>query len=179
MTKKTKVALLFGGASNEYEVSLRSAYAVYCHLPSDCTPILIGITKDGDWLHYKGAPALIEKDGWQKDGSKLSRIHITLAPHGALHTDAGEDVTPDLFLPILHGQTCEDGRLQGLFDLIGIPYVGCGCAASVLTGHLLPAMEDGRYNRILFCPTGALLSPTSTQQGESIPCVCHAVAIEM
>lgn len=56
---------------------------------------------------------------------------------------------------------------------------GCGCAASVLTGHLLPAMEDGRYNRILFCPTGALLSPTSTQQGESIPCVCHAVAIEM
>ncbi len=56
---------------------------------------------------------------------------------------------------------------------------GCGCAATVLTGHLLPAMEDGRYTRILFCPTGALLSPTSTQQGESIPCVCHAVAIEM
>ena len=56
---------------------------------------------------------------------------------------------------------------------------GCGCAASVLTGHLLPALEDGRYNRILFCPTGALLSPTSTQQGESIPSVCHAVAIEM
>ena len=56
---------------------------------------------------------------------------------------------------------------------------GCGCAASVLTGHLLPAMESGRYSRILFCPTGALLSPTSTQQGESIPSVCHAVAIEM
>ena len=56
---------------------------------------------------------------------------------------------------------------------------GCGCAATVLTGHLLPAMEDGRYNRILFCPTGALLSPTTTQQGESIPSICHAVALEM
>ena len=55
---------------------------------------------------------------------------------------------------------------------------GCGCAASVLTGHLLPGLEQGRWKRILFCPTGALLSPTSTQQGESIPSVCHAVAIE-
>lgn len=55
---------------------------------------------------------------------------------------------------------------------------GCGCAASVLTGHLLPTMERGELKRILFCPTGALLSPTSTQQGESIPSICHAVAIE-
>lgn len=55
---------------------------------------------------------------------------------------------------------------------------GCGCAASVLTGYLLPGLEQGRWKRILFCPTGALLSPTSTQQGESIPSVCHAVAIE-
>ena len=55
---------------------------------------------------------------------------------------------------------------------------GCGCAASVLTGHLLPGLEEGRWKRILFCPTGALLSPTSTQQGESIPSICHAVAIE-
>ena len=56
---------------------------------------------------------------------------------------------------------------------------GCGCAASVLTGHLLPALERGDLKRILFCPTGALLSPTSTQQGESIPSICHAVAIEL
>jgi stage V sporulation protein AD len=55
---------------------------------------------------------------------------------------------------------------------------GCGCAASVLTGHLLPALKKGELKRVLFCPTGALLSPTSTQQGESIPSVCHAVALE-
>ncbi len=54
---------------------------------------------------------------------------------------------------------------------------GCGCSASVLTGYLLNGMRAGRWNNILFCATGALLSPTSVQQGESIPSICHAVAI--
>lgn len=54
---------------------------------------------------------------------------------------------------------------------------GCGCSASVLTGYLLKNMERGEFSRILFCPTGALLSPLTTQQGESIPSICHAVAI--
>ncbi len=54
---------------------------------------------------------------------------------------------------------------------------GCGCSAVVLTGHLLGGMKAGWWKNILFCGTGALLSPTSTQQGESIPCICHAVAI--
>jgi len=54
---------------------------------------------------------------------------------------------------------------------------GCGCSATVLSGHLLNGMRAGRWNRILFAATGALLSPTSTQQGESIPCICCAVSI--
>ena len=54
---------------------------------------------------------------------------------------------------------------------------GCGAAATVLNGYILNAMRDGRWNRILFCPTGALMSTTSAQQGESIPGICHAVAI--
>ena len=54
---------------------------------------------------------------------------------------------------------------------------GCGCCASVLTGHLLGGMTAGKWKNILFCPTGALHSPTSAFQGESIPCICHAVAI--
>ena len=52
---------------------------------------------------------------------------------------------------------------------------GCGCAASVLNGYLLRGMRQKKWNRILFAPTGALLSPTSTFQGESIPSICHAV----
>ena len=52
---------------------------------------------------------------------------------------------------------------------------GCGCSASVLNGYLLRGMRQGRWRRILFAPTGALLSPTSSFQGESIPGICHAV----
>ena len=55
---------------------------------------------------------------------------------------------------------------------------GCGCSASVLTGHFLRGMRDGLWRRVLFAATGALMSPTTAQQGESIPAICHAVAIE-
>lgn len=55
---------------------------------------------------------------------------------------------------------------------------GCGCSAITLCGHLLTELQQGRLKKILFCGTGALLSPTSTQQGLPIPAVCHAVAIE-
>ncbi len=52
---------------------------------------------------------------------------------------------------------------------------GCGCSAAVLCGHLLKRMEQGELGDILFCATGALMSPTSQQQGQSIPGVCHVV----
>ena len=54
---------------------------------------------------------------------------------------------------------------------------GCGCSAITLCGELLNKLRDGKLKRILFCGTGALLSPTSTQQGLPIPGVCHAVSI--
>ena len=54
---------------------------------------------------------------------------------------------------------------------------GCGCSAAVLTGYLMQQMKTGKIKRLLFAGTGALLSPTSSQQGESIPGICHAVAI--
>ena len=54
---------------------------------------------------------------------------------------------------------------------------GCGCSASVLCGYLLRGMREKKWNRVLFAPTGALLSPTSSFQGESIPGICHAVIL--
>ncbi len=54
---------------------------------------------------------------------------------------------------------------------------GCGCCASVVTGYILNGMREGRWQNVLFCPTGALHSPTSLLQGESIPGICHAIAI--
>lgn len=54
---------------------------------------------------------------------------------------------------------------------------GCGCSATVLSGYILNGMREGRWNKILFAATGALLSPVTTQQGESIPSICHLVCI--
>lgn len=54
---------------------------------------------------------------------------------------------------------------------------GCGCSAAVLNGYLLRGMREGRWKKIIFAPTGALLSPTSSFQGESIPGICHAVVL--
>lgn len=54
---------------------------------------------------------------------------------------------------------------------------GCGCSASVLSGYLLRGMREKKWNRLVFAPTGALLSPTSSAQGESIPGICHAVVL--
>lgn len=94
----------------------------------------------------------------------------------------GSEILEDFFaqdgMPLDNHKDC--GLL--LFDLkaqdVHCGGSGCGCAASVLTGYLLEGLKNGTWNRILFCPTGALLSPTSTMQGESIPSVCHAVVIE-
>ena len=55
---------------------------------------------------------------------------------------------------------------------------GCGCGASVLNAHILPMMQRGELERIIFMATGALMSTTSSQQGESIPGIAHAVVLE-
>ena len=78
---------------------------------------------------------------------------------GARHTDCGL---------LIFDQEGQDVHCGGS---------GCGCSASVLTGYLLNGMKAGRWTDVLFCPTGALHSPTATMQGESIPGVCHAVAL--
>lgn len=97
----------------------------------------------------------------------------------------GYDIACDLFeqhkFPI-HQTKYDDCGLM-IYDRQKQSYAnaggsGCGCSAAVTYGHLLKRMRKGELNRILVVATGALLSPLSYQQGESIPCVAHAVAIE-
>ena len=128
--KHIKVALLFGGASNEYAISLRSAAAVLRHLDEKYEPILIGITQNGSWYLFRGEIDAIEQDTWWQNPSLLSALDLSLEVQGGFKTERNERILPDVIIPVLHGQNCEDGRLQGLLDLSGIPYVGCGCAAS-------------------------------------------------
>ena len=132
--KKT-IAILFGGHSSEYSVSLESAYSVLCHLDHDKYNIyMIGITKDGKWYHFDGDILDIQNDTWWQHP-----LHeVTISPDPTKHaliemkTDHFILVHIDAIFPILHGKNGEDGTVQGLIALSGIPLIGCSVASSAL-----------------------------------------------
>ena len=128
-----KILIFFGGCSTEYGVSLQSAAAVLAHLDqSRYQPVLVGITRQGAWRYYPGGPQEIAADCWQPgsvpcllDPSRGARRLILLDENWTcLDFDAA--------LPLLHGKNGEDGTIQGLFQLSGIPYVGCNTLSSAV-----------------------------------------------
>ena len=135
MTQKTIVAVLFGGVSSEHEVSRLSVSSVLANLDREkYEAVPVGITKDGRWLRFDGEERLIADGSWEKDAPHLTPCILSpdAAHHGLLVLgEAGwEIVRVDVVFPVLHGRGGEDGTVQGLLDLAGIPYVGCGVAAS-------------------------------------------------
>ena len=135
MIKKT-VAVIFGGHSPEYDVSLKSAYSIIRAIDRDnFEVVLLGITRDGQWFRYSGALEDIPADKWHEDASSLRSVVVPPSRGcGLLELEDGR-VTPlhvDVVFPVLHGQYGEDGTVQGMFELAGIPVVGAGSAASAL-----------------------------------------------
>lgn len=134
---KMTVAVLFGGCSSEYAVSLQSAAAVLAHLDRErYTVVAVGITKEGRWLRYTGPVSTLEEDTWAQDTARL--FPCLLSPDRADHglwecrPEGWRLVHLDAVLPILHGRNGEDGTVQGLCELAGIPVAGCGCLCSAL-----------------------------------------------
>ncbi len=132
---KLNVALLFGGVSSEHEVSRVSATTIADHLsPRRYHVYKVGITKDGRWLYYFGPTEKMADGTWEEDPSCVPCIvSPSHSDHGlVLHRHDGTwAVLPvDVAIPALHGKNGEDGTIQGLFELAGIPYVGCGVLAS-------------------------------------------------
>ena len=130
-----KLCVLFGGASTEHEVSCRSAESVLNHIDCEKYDVAtVGITREGRWLRYQGGdPAAIRSGAWERDpGNRPSCISPDTSVHGILYPDGSTERT-DVVFPILHGKNGEDGTMQGLLELAGIPYVGCGVAASANT----------------------------------------------
>ena len=135
--KKIKLAVIFGGKSSEYSVSLHSAES----LLQNCDPqrydlTLIGITKEGKWLHYPSRDfEAIAHDHWHEN--PLCR-EVMLSPSAKVgFVELDEDGTykklpVDVIFPCLHGKNGEDGTIQGLFELSEIPYVGCSHISSAL-----------------------------------------------
>lgn len=137
--KKT-VLCLFGGKSTEYKVSLRSVCTVLDALNQEKYNIIrVGITEDGVWYHYTGTNDRILADTWHTDAEHLRRA--MLSPSYGDHNlyiesnteNTFDTVKIDTVIPVVHGAYCEDGTLQGLLSMTGIPYVGPHTAASAVS----------------------------------------------
>lgn len=135
--QRKRIAVIFGGCSTEYEVSLQSAHAVFENLdPNRYDVVAIGITKNGDWYCYKGAYEKIADNSWTEDKPHLVPVTISVSRNKKGFLELSEkEVTflpIDLVFPVLHGKNGEDGTLQGMFELAGISIVGCGALSSAL-----------------------------------------------
>ena len=134
--KKLSVCVLFGGISPEHEVSLRSAEFVLNSLdPEKFNIFPVGITKNGDWILYTGTDYSLLPSGEWKNYPQNRRAAISPVRGQGLLSFEGDCVVRewiDVVFPVLHGENGEDGAMQGLLQMAGIPYVGPHVAASAV-----------------------------------------------
>ncbi len=136
MQKKT-IAVIFGGNSTEYEVSLQSASAVLENINKEKYSVVpIGITRNGNWYHYTGKIENIANNTWFEEKEKICTAAVSQNPSvkGLIELREGtyRILQIDFAFPVLHGKNGEDGTVQGLFELAGIPIIGCNTLASAL-----------------------------------------------
>ena len=134
--KKLSVCILFGGISPEHEVSLRSAESVLNNIDKEKYNIFpVGITKEGDWIHFKSEDYSLLPTGAWKSHPDNRRAAISPVRGQGLLSFEGDCVVReaiDVVFPVLHGENGEDGAMQGLLQMAGIPYVGPHVAASAV-----------------------------------------------
>ena len=130
------LCVIFGGVSSEHEVSLRSATSVLENVDRQKYKLVtLGIAKDGRWLLYDGPTELIKSGEWERSGKVVPAILSPDRGHGGLlllGEGGPSTLGVDVVFGVLHGKNGEDGTIQGLMELAGIPYVGCGVLASAL-----------------------------------------------
>ena len=133
---KLNVCILFGGMSPEHEVSLRSAESVLNNIDKEKYNVYpVGIAKDGDWILFKGDDySMLPAGTWMTfEGNRRCAIS-PIRGQGLLcfEGDCVVRETIDVVFPVMHGENCEDGAMQGLLKLAGIPYVGPHVSASAV-----------------------------------------------
>ncbi len=131
---KLSVCVLFGGVSPEHEVSLRSAGSVLSHMdPEKYNIFPVGITKEGDWVLYGGDDyAALAAGSWLECPANRRAAVSPVRGQGLLSFEGDCVVREriDVVFPVLHGENGEDGSIQGLMQLAGLPCVGSGVSAS-------------------------------------------------
>lgn len=133
--KRLPVAVLFGGQSGEHAVSLQSAAAVIGAMAAGrFAAVPVGITRAGRWLWYRGPAENIAGGTWESGDCVPVILSPDPAVHGLLVMESGAPraMRVAAAFPVLHGRNGEDGTVQGLLQLAGIPCVGCGVLASAV-----------------------------------------------
>lgn len=156
------ILVLFGGCSTEYAVSLQSAHAVLTHMDrAQYAPVPVGITRAGRWLHYTGDLDRLPADTWQEADCAPCTLRLDRGSRALMLLDgSGRHIPFDAAFPVLHGKNGEDGTVQGLLELAGVPVIGCGVLASALCmdkdrAHKLAALAGVRVPRSAVFQKGA------------------------
>ena len=140
------ICVLFGGKSSEFYVSCKSAYTIIKNIPKDkYNLLLVGITPGGDWFLYEDGIELISDAKWIESNKKFPASFITNSSFPGLtvfRNGNPEQHVVDAVFPVLHGKNGEDGTIQGLLDMLDIPYVGCGLLSSAIS-------MDKSYTKII------------------------------
>ena len=129
------ITLFFGGNSSEHLISCQSAYCVYLSGSNQNIPLnVVAIDKDGKWFYIPSIHHPFTDDGWKKDAHYPVQLNMDPTTPSLVTTMDGQTKQLPLTkaLIIMHGQNGEDGRLQGLLELLNVKVIGCGCLASAL-----------------------------------------------
>ena len=167
---KKRIVVMYGGKADEHSISCISAASALRALDTDkFEAIPVGITKDGKWIVNGENPL-----GWSLDeglptvektpGAKDLVLEVALGQDGFFAREDDGTMTPfghvDAVFPVLHGPYGEDGTIQGLFEMMGVPYVGCGVLASA-------ACMDKHYTKVLLAAAGIPVAPGITLDARS------------
>lgn len=167
---KKRIVVMYGGKADEHSISCISAASALRALDADkFEAIPVGITKDGKWIVNGENPL-----GWSLDeglptvektpGAKDVVLEVALGQDGFFAREDDGTMTPfghvDAVFPVLHGPYGEDGTIQGLFEMMGVPYVGCGVLASA-------ACMDKHYTKVLLAAAGIPVAPGITLDARS------------
>jgi len=167
---KKRIVVMYGGKADEHSISCISAASALRALDTDkFEAIPVGITKDGKWIVNGENPL-----GWSLDeglptvektpGAKDVVLEVALGQDGFFAREDDGTLTPfghvDAVFPVLHGPYGEDGTIQGLFEMMGMPYVGCGVLASA-------ACMDKHYTKVLLAAAGIPVAPGITLDARS------------
>lgn len=158
---RLRVAVVYGGRSSEHSVSCVTAGAIMSHLdPGRYEIVPVGITRDGVWTVGESDPGRLTISGrTMPEVTPRERLQLSIDPEhrgrflildgeraGQVHAEV------DVILPALHGRFGEDGTIQGMFELSGVPYVGCGVLASA-------CCMDKEYTKKLLAASGLAVAP--------------------